>query len=258
MIGVGLFGLAIGFNAATLDPFIFSEKVRLLAPPSMKNTLLGFITILALLTALMVQPLVGQWSDHTRSRWGKRAPYLAAGVVGLSFALALIVLADSLWLLILGTVLMSMFANTTQAAWQALIPDHIPVFQHGTAAGAKTVLELTGVVAGIAVVGYFLSQGNVWASPLVTSLLFFVILAVTLAVIHGRPVLTASSSPQAGQNALARMISGVRKSPPAFLWWMLNRILFWSAAISVRTFILNYLEDVFGLLPAEAEALSSR
>lgn len=259
MIGVGLFGVAIGFNAASLDPFIFSEKVRLLAPMGMKNTLLGLITILALLTALLVQPVVGQWSDRTRSRWGKRVPYLVAGAVGLSSALALIVLADSLGWLILGAMLMSMFANTTQATWQALIPDHIPGFQHGTAAGVKTVLELIGVVSGVAVVGYFLLMGNVWAAPLITSLLFLAILGVTLAVIRGRPVLAAAkAAPRATPNPLAGMISGVRNSPPAFLWWMLNRILFWSAAISIRTFILNYLEDTFGMSPAEAEALSSQ
>jgi MFS family permease len=39
---------------------------------------------------------------------------------------------------------------------------------------------------------------------------------------------------------------------------MVNRFLFWAAAISIRTFMLNYMEDVLNLSPAETQALSSR
>jgi MFS family permease len=39
---------------------------------------------------------------------------------------------------------------------------------------------------------------------------------------------------------------------------MVNRLLFWAAAISIRTFLLNYMEDVLGLSPAETQALSSQ
>jgi MFS family permease len=39
---------------------------------------------------------------------------------------------------------------------------------------------------------------------------------------------------------------------------MLNRFLFWSSAIAIRTFLLNYMEDVLGLSATEAQALSSQ
>ncbi len=39
---------------------------------------------------------------------------------------------------------------------------------------------------------------------------------------------------------------------------MLNRFMFWAAAIAIRTFLLNYMTDVLGIPPAEAQALSSR
>jgi MFS family permease len=39
---------------------------------------------------------------------------------------------------------------------------------------------------------------------------------------------------------------------------MLNRFFFWSAAIAIRTFLLNYMEDVLGLSVAEAQSLSSQ
>lgn len=258
IVGVVLFGLALGFNASTLDPFIYTEKVRQLASPELKNTMLGGITILALLMALLVQPVVGQWSDRTRGRWGKRAPFLVVGSVGMGLALAILVGANSLPALLLGALLVSMFSNTTQATWQALIPDYIRIAQHGTSAGAKTVLELVGVVAGIAIVGYFLPRGNLWATPTVTAVLFFVILLVTLVLIYKTPARTSELSPRPRPNFVTTLAINFKNAPPAFLWWMLNRILFWAAAISIRTFLLNYLEDVLGLTSAEAQAQSSR
>jgi MFS family permease len=76
---LGLFGLALGFFINILDPFLYSEKVRLLAPPGIRNTALSFVTIMSLLVAFIAQPMVGRWSDRTRSRWGRRAPYLVGG-----------------------------------------------------------------------------------------------------------------------------------------------------------------------------------
>ncbi len=266
---IGLFGLGLGFTLNVLDPFLYTQKSRLLAPPELKNTVLSFITIMSLLVALGVQPLVGRWSDQTHSRWGKRAPYLTGGAIGLAFALFFIVVADRLWLLVLAAMLASASSNTTQGAWQALIPDRVPEQQHGTAAGVKTILEMIGVIAGVAVVGSALGQGQLWAAPLAAASLFFVILLITLATLRKSSPLVAreivfeqneSKPPVANSRFAARSFfySIMRNMPPTFPWWMLNRFLFWSAAISIRTFMLNYMEDVLGMSLTEAQALSSR
>lgn len=284
---MGLFGLGLGFIISILDPFLYTEKTRLIAPPAFRNTVLGFITIMSLLVALVAQPVVGRWSDRSRSRWGKRAPFLAGGVLGLSLALILLLLADQLWLLVSAAMLLSASTNTTQSAWQALIPDYVPKWQHGTAAGIKTILELIGTLAGITVIGMTLVRGNLWGAPLTAIVLFFAILIITVYSLRHKADETAQ--PVAGQTArpsnegearpagqanepppprpgirtspqqvyrVAR--SFVEHTPPAFFWWMLNRFLFWSAAISIRTFLLNYMEDVLSLSLAEAEALANR
>ena len=257
LVVIGLFGLGLGFTISMLDPFIYNEKVRLLAPAGLKNTALGFITIMALIMALIVQPFMGQWSDRTRTRWGKRAPYLVIGVIGVTFSLAFVVVSIDLWFLVIAAMLVSTFLNTGQAAWQALIPDYVPEFQRGAAAGVKTVLELTGIVAGVALVGLILARGNLWGTPLLAVILFWVILSIMLVTLRKTPftetIITVSS-----QNTFLILINSLRHAPPAFIWWMINRFLFWSSAIAIRTFLLNYLEDVLGLTPTEAQILSSR
>ncbi len=258
LVGLGLFGLGIASLLNILDPFIYTEKVRLLAPPALKNTTLSLITITTLLVALLVQPLVGQWSDRTQTRWGRRLPFLLAGVLGLSLALVLVVAADSLLLLILAVALVSTCSNTIQGPWQALVPDRVPVWQHGTMAGIKTVLESIGVVIGVGLAGLTLAQGNLWAAPLaVISLLWLSLLLTTQTL---RPASTAAGLPRSSGFAhpLALLKLNLSHLPPALPWWMINRFLFWAAAISIRTFLLNYMEDVLNLSPAETQALSSR
>ena len=243
---------------SSLDPFLYNEKVRLLAPPALKNTALGFITIMALLMALTVQPLVGQWSDRTRSRWGKRAPYLTVGAAGVSVALVIIVTADSLWLLVMGAMLVSTFSNTTQSPWQALIPDEVPVTQRGTAAGIKTVLELVGIVSGVVLAGFTLARGNLWGAPVVAITLFWIILAITLFTLFHSGQISHTAHQIGAVNPLRQLVHALKHAPRPFYWWMINRFLFWSAAIAIRTFMLNYLEDVMGITPAEAQALGAQ
>jgi MFS family permease len=278
LIVVGLFGLGLGFLINILDPFIYTEKVRLLAPPSLKNTALSLITIITLLVALVTQPLIGRWSDRTHSRWGRRAPYLSGGVVGLSFSLVLLVVADNLWLLTGAAMLIAASSNTVQGTWQAFIPDQVPEAQRGTAAGIKTLLEIIGVIAGVILVGETLARGNLWAAPLTATGLFWGILLITLSTMsqlanrpggqptgQGRPASQLQGEGLQGEGLnngapLARLlfVHSLIRAVPGFSWWMLNRFLFWSAAIAIRTFSLNYMEDVLFLTPAEAQVLNSR
>ena len=273
LIVVGLFGLGLGFLINILDPFIYTEKVRLLAPPSLKNTALSLITIITLIVALVTQPLIGRWSDRTRSRWGRRAPYLSGGVVSLSFSLVLLVVADNLWLLTGAAMLIAASSNTVQGTWQAFIPDQVRESQRGTAAGIKTLLEIIGVITGVTLVGESLARGNLWAAPLTAIGLFWGILLITLSTMSQSAGQRGSESPLGDRLANQYQDEGLKNSPPlakllfihsliravpGFSWWMLNRFLFWSATIAIRTFSLNYMEDVLSLTPAEAQVLNSR
>lgn len=260
---IALFGLGLGFIVSSLDPIIYTEKVRQIAPPGLKNTALSFITIMALLVALVAQPLIGHWSDRTESRWGPRVPFLMGGVVGLSLALALLALAESLWLLVIAAMLISAFANTVQGPWQALIPDTITKNQHGLAAGIKTLLEAVGAVAGVAIVTLSVAQGQLWLTLLTTAALFWLILLPTLFTlwrVDGQPPQNRrpfQPSLPADHLSLSRLTTIFRETP-IFFWWIINRLLFWSAGIGIRTFLLNYMEDVLELPLADIERVISQ
>ena len=161
-------------------------------------------------------------------------------------------------MLVLGAMLVSAFANVAQAVWQAFIPDHVPLNQHGRAAGVKTLLELTGIVLGVATAGFFLARGMLWGAPLIDILLFWLAALIVILVLPKTGALAKLSPSDSPLNPFSTWRNGLKQAPPAFLWWMANRVLFWAAAISVRTFLLNYLEDVVGISPAEAQAMASQ
>jgi glycoside/pentoside/hexuronide:cation symporter, GPH family len=83
-IGFGAGGVAIGALTTGLNSFllIYYSQVLGLAP-----SLAGLALALALVVDAVSDPLVGLWSDRTRSRIGRRHPFLWASVLpmGLSF-----------------------------------------------------------------------------------------------------------------------------------------------------------------------------
>jgi MFS family permease len=125
-------------------------------------------------------------------------------------------------------------------------------------AGIKTILESIGAVLGVGLAGLTLGQGQLWTAPLLVIALLWLVLWLTLQTLHRAPAAASLPVSSSFDNPLALLKLNLSHLPPAFPWWMVNRFLFWAAAIGIRTFLLNYLEDVLHLSPAETQALSSR
>jgi MFS family permease len=82
------------------------ERVPGMVPPGQKGTYLALAGFLVLGVNIIVQPTVGMISDYTRSRWGRRKPYIAIGatldvvfIIGLATANSYLVLVAFLFLL---------------------------------------------------------------------------------------------------------------------------------------------------------------
>ena len=75
-VAFGVQGLALG------SPLLlfFNQVIGLPAP------WVGAAIMIALIFDAVFDPLVGQWSDHVRSRWGRRHPFMYASAVPLAIA----------------------------------------------------------------------------------------------------------------------------------------------------------------------------
>ncbi|WP_447758172.1 MFS transporter [Sphingopyxis fribergensis] len=103
------------------------------------------------ITGLIVQPIVGHLSDRSRSRFGRRRPFLLVG--GLLTALALLIMpnAATLWTAIAALWLLTASINIAMDPSRALVADNLPHAQRAR---------------GYAVQVFFIGTGAVFASSL--------------------------------------------------------------------------------------------
>src|SRR4030065_1737716 len=73
LLGVTILGFALTLVSNTLEPAVLGRKVIELVPEG-PNTALGLTTFAGLIGAVLVQPIVGGFSDRPRSRRGRGAP----------------------------------------------------------------------------------------------------------------------------------------------------------------------------------------
>ncbi|MDO4254444.1 MAG: MFS transporter [Kocuria sp.] len=81
-------------------------------------------------TGLLVQPLIGAFSDKTWvPKWGRRRPFLLAGAIGCSVCLFLFPFAAAVWMAVLLLWLLDASNNTAMEPYRAFIADKLPPSQ---------------------------------------------------------------------------------------------------------------------------------
>jgi maltose/moltooligosaccharide transporter len=115
---------------------------------------LSLFWLAAPITGMIIQPIIGHYSDHTWNRLGRRKPYFLTG--GILSALALIFMPNASLLLFLPPVivgagiLMMMDAsfNVAMEPFRALIADNLPDSQRSSGFSVQTFLIGVGAVIG--------------------------------------------------------------------------------------------------------------
>lgn len=76
----------IAYGQLVMPLAVIGLPVAVYIPPFYSSTLgldlaaVGFILMLARISDVVTDPLIGRLSDHTRTRWGRRRPWVAVGV----------------------------------------------------------------------------------------------------------------------------------------------------------------------------------
>ncbi|MDP2722353.1 MAG: MFS transporter [Bacteroidales bacterium] len=116
---------------------------------------LNWFWLVAPLTGMIVQPIIGYFSDKTWNKFGRRRPYFLAGAFLTSMALILMPNAPHLasWIapmFVGGGLLMIMDAsiNISMEPFRALVADKLPDEQHALGFSMQTLLIGIGAVVG--------------------------------------------------------------------------------------------------------------
>jgi MFS family permease len=125
--------------------------------PADKEAMLGWITGLGALAAVIANPLAGALSDRTSPRvfgraLGRRHPWTVGGALLGAAALVLLANQHTILGVAVGWILAQVCLNAVLATLSAAVPDRVPVDQRGAVSGWVGIPQAAGLVLGVILV----------------------------------------------------------------------------------------------------------
>ena len=148
-MSVGFLGIQFGFALQN------SNASRILQSFGADVHQLSWFWIVAPLTGMIIQPIIGHYSDKTWNKLGRRKPYFLAGALAAGIGLVLMpkaglfaALLPALWIGAGMLMIMDASFNVAMEPFRALVGDKLPSEQRTKGFAAQTVLIGVGAVIG--------------------------------------------------------------------------------------------------------------
>ena len=262
-LGSVAYGVSVAVLASSVLQLYFNQVIGLPA------VWVGFAIMVSLLADLVLDPLIGHWSDNLRSRWGRRHPFMYAA------ALPAAVFFYILWHaphrlegagLLVFSVAMLIAVRISIAAYEipstALAPELAPDYDQRTGLLAFRWFFGIGAIGAISVVLYTVYLRQDAANPLgalnreryaefgtMVAIVLFVCILVSSAATHSRiPYLHRAQQRPHSLGQTFREITSVF-SNPALIVLMTSGIL-GGACIGITQSLQNYFYlHLWGLKP---------
>lgn len=145
----GFLGIQFGFALQSS----YASRILITFGADVGN--ISWFWLAAPLTGMIIQPIIGHYSDHTWNRLGRRRPYFLAGALLSGLALCFLPNSSGLAFLlppiIVGAgMLMVMDAsfNVAMEPFRALVADNLPDSQHNIGFSLQTCLIGVGAIIG--------------------------------------------------------------------------------------------------------------
>jgi maltose/moltooligosaccharide transporter len=137
----GFLGIQIGFALQN------ANVSRIFETLGAKVEDIPILWIAAPVTGLVVQPIVGYFSDRTWNRLGRRRPYFLGGAILASLALLAMPNSPALWVAAGMLWIMDASINISMEPFRAFVGDNLPSEQRTTGFAMQSFLIGTGAVA---------------------------------------------------------------------------------------------------------------
>ncbi|HEY8806403.1 MAG TPA: MFS transporter [Candidatus Limnocylindria bacterium] len=163
--------------------FAFNNFVlpQLLKSAGAGDLLTGLLSSTRSIEGALIQPTIGALSDRTRSRLGRRRPFIALGIpLSAAFFLFAATQRDVVGLTV-AIILFSIFFNVAADPYVALLADITTLGERGILQGVSTAIQLASQVAFLLLISTASASGiPAWSYVLVAGLMV-VTFAVTVA-----------------------------------------------------------------------------
>lgn len=140
--------IGFGFLASSLAWAVYNAQVPLILDErfSLSRTLIGTIMTIDNFFGVILQPLIGTWSDNTHSRFGRRLPWIALGLPICALLFTLVPLQTVLWQFMLVIVSFNFIMALWRSPVVSIMPDVVPSPLRSEANG---IINLMGGVGSI-------------------------------------------------------------------------------------------------------------
>ena len=247
--GILINALALFATYGGLIAVLLPSQLYLL-DPAHKAENLTIVQTISFVFTLFAQPIVGALSDRTRSRFGRRAPWMVSGaIVGALFLFGLGAMNTVFWIAIFWVVI-QVSLNAVQGPLSAITPDRFPRERRGAASAMFGIGTQVGMTLGIMLAGTLAADIGVGYSVFG----IIVVVATVLFVVLNRD--WSSKDAAADPWSWARFFSGFWINPrkhPDFFWAFTARFLLILGYFVVTAFQLYILTDYIKMSLAEAQ-----
>lgn len=239
-----LFGL-FGTYIALVTPIALSLAIRIkdLAPNN--EEYLGYVIGSAAVVSLFSGPITGVLSDRTRTRFGRRRPWLVGGALLGTAGLFVIATAPNVPIVAVGWVITTLGWNTVIGNFTNSQADRLPESQRGKVGGLVGFVTMAAPVAGSVLGGILASDALLlFMVPAVIGLVLVLLFAV---VIHEEDSRARTFDDSLNLRlVLSKFVYDPRQYPD-FSWNWLGRFLFYFGLTLNSTFTAFYFAQRLGL-----------
>jgi MFS family permease len=213
---------------------------------------LALITGLGALAAMIASPIAGLVSDRTRSRFGRRAPWIVGGTLALGLSLVGMGFANGVAQMIIAWVIVQVVLNFVISPVTAILPDRVPQAVRGTFATLSGIGLMLGAIGG-QVLGAALST-NIRAAYLILPGVMLVVLTLFVVLCREPSSAERVNEPFSLKVFLSTFWVSPRKHPD-FVWGFAGRLALFTGYFLVTGYQLYILQDYIGLDDDKAVAL---
>jgi MFS family permease len=223
--------------------------------PAGKATNLGVLFAITSVFSTTITPLSGALSDRTRSRFGRRTPWIVLGALIGGGALILVPYAHGMAAITATWLVASISLNSMQTPIITVIAERLPPGERGMASGVVGAAMTGGVSAGTVFGGLFAHDMR-----FAYCVLGLGIIAACIAFVFLNPEPKTKLEPPP-LFRLGAFLGSFWVSPreyPDFAWAFFGRFTIYMGYQAVVTYLLYILEDHIGLSQVDANRMIAR
>lgn len=216
-----------------------------------KELLLSVVLFVGAMISLLANPVWGAFSDRTRSRLGRRVPWVLGGVVVGAVGLLLLSVAETAVSMVLAWSLVQLALNAAWAGGTAAVPDQVPVARRGLIGGMIAIAGTVGVLLGIKIAEL---TGSITQGYVVIAV---VMLVLSIPYLLGSRDIALPAGHELAPMDWKSLLRSFWISPsehPDFAWAWVTRFLVNLGNWIALNYLFYYLTDGLGFGDDEATA----